>query len=921
LSTNINLIDELLPVSIEDEMKRSYLDYAMSVIIARAIPDARDGLKPVHRRILYSMHDNGLDYNKPHKKSGRVVGDVLGKYHPHGDQAIYDSLVRMAQNFSLRHELVDGQGNFGSIDGDAPAAMRYTEVRLKKISNTLLDDLDKNTVDFVENYDGSEMEPKVLPAKFPNLLVNGSGGIAVGMATNIPTHNLAEVIDSCCAAIDNPDITIEELCQYVQGPDFPTGGSILGRAGIRSALMTGRGSVIMRGKCHTETAKNGKESIIISEIPYQINKSKLVERIAELVKEKKIEGIADLRDESAKEEIRIVIELKKDAFPEVLIKQLYSYTPLQTSFGVNMLALDKGQPKLLNLKDFVDLFLEFREEVITKRTIYLLEKTRDRAHVLIGLSIAINNIDEVISIIRGSPDPVAARERLLAKKWRVGDVAGLIELVADHQNAVEGEVCYFTESQVKAILEMRLQRLTGLEKDKLVKELEDLALTIKDCLEILSSRARLLADLKAELISIKEEFGQPRRTIVEESEFEHDIEDLIPREEMVVTVTLGGYIKRVPLDTYRSQRRGGRGKSGIQLREDDVTTNIFITSTHTSLLFFSNFGKVYRMKVYKIPIATAQSKGRALVNLLPLAEGEIISQLMPMPEDKERFDQMNIVFTTDKGNVRRNKLSDFSSIHAGGKIAMKLDEDDSLVGVAACEDDDNLFLASRSGRAVRFPVSALRVFKSRDSDGVRGMRLDEGEKVMSLSVINKGEENVEIRDAYLNIPVAIRMSIAALENKEDMKSLLEEIGEISLTEDQIFDMAKNEQFILTITENGFGKRTSAYEYRITNRGGSGVFNIDTSVRNGQVVASMPISIDEQIIMITNKGTVIRCPVHDVRITSRNTQGVVLFKTSEGEKIVSIAKVKIEENEDEEEGEGVEETAEIINDEQENGNQE
>lgn len=911
MSENLQPVDNLVPINIEDEMKKSYLDYAMSVIVSRAIPDVKDGLKPVHRRILFSMHEAGIDYNKPYKKSARIVGDVMGKYHPHGDAAIYDSLVRMAQDFSLRLPLVDGQGNFGSMDGDSPAAMRYTESRLAKSAHDLLADIDKDTVDFQDNYDGSEREPRVLPAKFPNLLVNGAGGIAVGMATNIPTHNLGEVIDAACAYVDNPNITCEELLDYVPAPDFPTGGIILGRSGARSALLTGRGSVIMRGRVNMEQLKNGREAIVITEVPYQVNKAKLVERIAELVHEKKIEGIADLRDESDKSGVRVVVELKKDAYSDVIINQLYSYTPLQTSFGVNMLALDNGQPKVMNLRDIIECFINFREEVITRRTNFLLGKSRDKAHILVGLYIAVCNIDEVISLIRSSKDPVEAKDKLLARHWPAAEVKDMIDLVGDVQNEIIDGKCKFTEAQAKAILEMRLQRLTGLEREKLSGEIEQLSLEIKDFLEILSSRVRLMKDLKQALIEVKEEFATSRKTEIEESEFEQDIESLIPKEDMVVTVTLGGYIKRVPLSTYRAQRRGGKGRSGMALRDEDVTTNLFIADTHTPILFFSNFGKVYKLKLYKIPVASAQAKGRALVNLLPLTEGEIITSLTPLNLDGKTYDSLNIVFATQKGNIRRNRLTDFESIQSNGKIAMKLDEGDSLIGVCICTDNDHIFLASRSGNGLRFPIEAIRIFKGRTSDGVRGMRLGANDYLVSMSVLTSGEQSTEIRDNLLRIPLEIRNKIKLAANIEAVKECLDGI-ETPLDPEKIWAMCQVEQFILSVTENGFGKRSSAYEYRITNRGGSGVVNIITSERNGNVVASMPITDHEQLVMITDKGTLIRCPMNDIRVIGRNTQGVVLFKTAGGEKIMSVAKVPESEAEEEDLGEDVAAEGEISN---------
>lgn len=888
---------ELLPVSIEDEMKRSYLDYAMSVIVSRAIPDVCDGLKPVHRRILYAMNESGCYSNKPYRKSARIVGDVMGKYHPHGDAAIYDSLVRMAQDFSLRDPLVDGQGNFGSIDGDSPAAMRYTESRMAKLAHYILDDIDKDTVDFKANYDGNELEPVVLPAKFPNLLVNGAGGIAVGMATNIPTHNLGEVLDACCAYLDNHNLTMEELLEIVQGPDFPTGGEILGRAGIRSAFLTGRGSVVIRGKVHTEETKEKKQAIIIDELPYQVNKAKLVERIAELVKEKKIEGISDLRDESDRQGIRVVIELKKDAYSDVILNQLYSYTPLQTSFGVNMLALDRGQPKLMNLLEVIQAFVRFREEVVTRRTIFLLNKAKDKAHILIGLSIAVKNIDEVIALIRSSPDPDTARQRLLERSWDADQVESLIRIVGDTRNEIIAGKCYFTEAQAKAILEMRLQRLTGLEYDKLTNELAELGKEITDYVDILSSRARLLDILRQEFLEVKEEFATPRRTSIEINEFEQDIEDLIPKEDMVITVTTGGYIKRTPLSTYRAQRRGGKGKSGITVRDEDLIVKIFTANTHDSVLFFSTTGKVYKLKVYKLPLATAQSKGRSLMNIFPLQDHEKINEVVLLPGNEDDWNDLSIVFATDKGGIRRNSIDDFKSVQSNGKIAMKLQDDDKIIGVKICYPEDHILLAARDGRCVRFPVETLRIFKSRDSDGVRGMRLDEEDRLISISILSGANFSTEERDDFLKISLEKRLLLKDITDESEALTLLnDEVYAITL--DKILAMAKDEQFILTITENGFAKRSSAYEYRVTNRGGSGVVNIITSERNGNVVASMPIEPEDHLLMITNKGTVIRCPVRDVRISGRATQGVTVFRTADNEYVVSAEKIPGEEEQDE-----------------------
>jgi len=892
-------LSELVPVTIEDEMRRSYLDYSMSVIVSRAIPDVRDGLKPVHRRILYAMYESGIEWNKPFKKSARIVGEVMGKYHPHGDGAIYDALVRMAQDFSLRLPLIDGQGNFGSMDGDPAAAMRYTESRMSKASHEMLSDIDKATVDFQDNYDGSEQEPKVLPAKFPNLLVNGAGGIAVGMATNIPTHNLTEVIDACCKYIENNEVTIEELMEVIKGPDFPTGGIIMGTYGIRSAFNTGRGSIVMRGKVEIEKTKDNKQAIVIYEVPYQVNKAKLLERVAELVKDKKIEGISDIRDESDKAGIRMVIELKKDAFADVILNQLYSYTTLQTSFGVNMLALNEGKPQLMNLKDVIQAFIDFREVVILRKTNFLLSKARNRAHLLLGLFIAVANIDRVIELIRSSKDPLEAKERLLQEKWHVDDISALIDLIHDDSNQVVNNKCSLTEEQAKAILDMRLHRLTGLEQEKISNEINELSIEIKAHLEILNSRIRLLEVLKEELVQIKEQFGTPRKTEIELNELDQDIEDLIPKEDMVVIVTHGGYIKRVPLSSYRAQRRGGKGKSGITVRDEDETIELFVANTHREVLFFSTIGKVYKIKVYKLPLATNQSKGRALVNIFPLAENETINQVMLMPEDKNEWENCSIMFATSKGNVRRNALSDFQIVQSNGKIAMKLDEDDSLIGVKVCTENDHIFMAAKNGRSVRFPVDAVRVFKSRTSDGVRGMRLTEDDRVVSLSVIDGREFDITERENYLRIPLATRVDFKEEENMEKIQKKLTAL-QVDLAPELAQKMAREEQFVLTITERGYGKRTSLYEYRVTNRGGSGVVNIVTSKRNGQVVMSMPISDDDQIMLITDKGTVIRTPVKDVRVSGRSTQGVTLFRTATEEKVVSAARIKIEDEDLEEE---------------------
>ncbi|XVN43582.1 MAG: DNA topoisomerase (ATP-hydrolyzing) subunit A [Candidatus Rickettsia vulgarisii] len=880
-------------------MKGSYLDYAMSVIVSRAIPDVRDGLKPVHRRIIYSMYESGYHSNKPYRKSARIVGDVIGKYHPHGDAAIYDSLVRMAQDFSLRLTLIDGQGNFGSMDGDSAAAMRYTESRLAKVAHTLVEDIDQETVDFSPNYDGSEQEPVVLPSMFPNLLVNGSNGIAVGMATNIPPHNLGEIIDACCLYVDNNDVDIADLLSVVKGPDFPTGGIILGTSGVRSAYLTGRGSILIRGKTEIEDMPNNRQAIIITEVPYMVNKAKLVEKIAELVKEKRIEGISDLRDESNKAGVRVVIEVKKDAVAEVILNQIYAYTQLQTSFGVIMLALKDGLPKVMNLKEVIEAFISFREIVITRRTIYLLNKARDKAHALLGLTIAVSNIDEIIRIIKVANDPVTAKEQIMERAWDALNIISLIKLVDDRAMVASDGKCHFTETQAKAILEMRLQRLTAMEKNKLENDLAELAREITGYIEILGSREKLLTILKGELIRIKEEFATERLTSIELGDFEQDIEDLIQREEMVVTVTLGGYIKRVPLVTYRAQKRGGKGRSGLSMRDEDITTQVFVGSTHTPMLFFSNFGQVYSLKLYKLPLGNPQSKGRPIVNILPLKEGERITNIMPLPENQEEWDNLNIIFATSKGNVRRNDLSDFKRIQSNGKIAIRLDDNDHLIDVKVCKDDDHVLLATKGGKAIRFPVDALRVFKSRTSDGVRGMKIAETDQVISMTILKGVSATMEEREAYLSIPLEKRLEIA---NGNDFN--VEELGG-NLTKETILELAVSEEFILTVSENGFGKRSSAYEYRITNRGGSGVVNINISSKTGLVVGVMPVNMTDELMLITNNGKLIRCKLESVRITGRNTSGVILFKTETDEKVVSASLIA-DCSESEEDGEGQEE---------------
>jgi DNA gyrase subunit A len=878
-------------ISIEKEMQRSYLDYAMSVIVSRAIPDIRDGLKPVHRRILYAMLESGCDYNKPYKKSARIVGEVMGKFHPHGDSAIYDSLVRMAQPFSMSQMLIDGQGNFGSMDGDPPAAMRYTESRLQRITqNALLEDIDKDTVNFQDNYDGSEREPTILPARFPNILVNGAGGIAVGMATNMPPHNLGEVIDATCLLIDKPDTEIDELMQVIPAPDFPTGGIILGRSGSRAAAHTGRGSVIMRAKAHFEELSAKRTAIIVTEIPYQVNKSRLVEKIAELVRDKTIDGITDLRDESDKQGVRVVIEVRRDVIPDIILNQLYKHTPLQTSFGVNALALHEGRPEQLNLKQILQAFIRFREEVITRRTAYLLNKTRDKAHQLIGLAIAVANIDEVIKVIRNAPNPVVAKEELMSRQWNAADVLPLLALVDDRRNSVQGTQITFTEEQARGILELRLQRLTGLEREKINGELAELGAAISEYLSILGSRERRLSIMREELLEVRAAYAIPRRTQIEESEFEADIENLIQKEDMVVTVTSGGYIKRVPLDTYRAQRRGGKGRSGMSMKDEDAIEQLFIANTHTPVLFFSNYGKVYKLKVYGLPLGGATTKGKALVNIFPLAEGETINTFMPLPEDETTWDTLHVMFATSMGTIRRNDLSDFQRIQSNGKIAMKLDDGEQLIGVMPCSSTEDVLLASSAGKCIRFPVHLIRVFKSRESTGVRAMKLAEGDSVVSMSILHGGADvTAEERAAYLRKASQLRRA----QGEEVETETQEEEGDseaIELSDARFAELASREQFILTVTENGYGKRSSAYEYRVTGRGGSGIVGIVTSARNGKVVASFPIAEADQLMLMTDCAKLIRCGVKDVRIAGRNTQGVTLFKVDASEKVVSAVRI-------------------------------
>jgi DNA gyrase subunit A len=892
---------DIRPVSIVDEMKRSYLDYAMSVIVARALPDARDGLKPVHRRILFSMHENGHLPDRKYVKSARVVGDVMGKYHPHGDSAIYDALVRMAQDFSMRLQLIDGQGNFGSVDGDPPAAMRYTECRLAQPAMELLEDIDKDTVDFAPNYDGNEREPVVLPARFPNLLANGAGGIAVGMATNIPPHNLGELIDACVALIDDPTLGIDELINIVPGPDFPTGATILGRQGIRTAYHLGRGSIVMRGKVEIETLRREREAIIITEIPYQVNKAHMVERIADLVREKKIEGIADIRDESDRTGYRVVVELKRDAMPDVVLNQLYRFTPLQSTFGANMVALDGGRPLVMNLKDLLTAFVAFREEVVQRRTKFLLNKARDRAHILVGLALAVANIDEVIRLIRAAPDPNSAREALMAREWPAATVAALMVLIDDPRHGMlPNGTARFSAEQAKAILDLRLQRLTALGRDEIKEELDKLAAEISDYLDILRSRARIQGIVKDELAAVKEQFATPRRTFIIDQEGEMEDEDLIQREDMVVTFSHLGYAKRVPLSTYRSQKRGGKGRAGMQTREEDFVSRLFVANTHTPVLFFSSRGQVYKEKVWRLPAAAPQARGKALINILPLEQGETITTIMPLPEDEKSWAQLDVMFATTRGTVRRNKLSDFADVRRSGIIAMKLDEGDAIVDVQICTEHDDVLLTSAAGQCIRFAVNDVRVFTGRTSMGVRGVSLGDGDKVISLSILRHVEASADERMAYLKRASAVRRggngNGEADENGVDAEEATEAAGAIELGQERYVALSAAEQFVLTITENGYGKRTSSYEYRTTGRGGKGIVAMNVTPRNGRIVASFPLEESDQIMLVTNGGQLIRCPVDGIRIAGRSTQGVIVFDTAEGERVVSVERLS-------EEGEG------------------
>jgi DNA gyrase subunit A len=885
---------DIKPVSILDEMKRSYLDYAMSVIVSRALPDVRDGLKPVHRRILYAMRELNFTPDRPYNKSARTVGDVIGKYHPHGELAVYDALVRMAQDFSMSAPLIDGQGNFGSVDGDPPAAQRYTEARLAPVAMPMLDDLDKDTVDFKPNYDDKEFEPAVLPARFPNLLVNGAGGIAVGMATNIPPHNLGEVIDGLLALMDKPDITLEELLEHIPGPDFPTGGSILGRAGIRSAYATGRGSIVMRAKVAVEELRKDREALIVNEIPYQVNKATLIERIAELVREKRVEGISDLRDESDRDGMRIVIEIKRDAVAEVVLNQLWRFTALQSSFGANMIALNGGRPEMLTLTDMLRAFLDFREEVVTRRTKYLLTKARDNAHIQVGLAIAVANIDEVIRLIRTSPDSGAARAALMERMWPARDMAPLITLIADPRHALDADgAIRLSEAQARAILELRLARLTALGRDEIAEALNRLSVEITDYLDILSSHLRLMSIIREELVKAKTDFATPRRTIILDSDADMEDEDLIQREDMVVLVSHGGYIKRAPLSTYRAQRRGGKGRGAMATRDEDFVARLFVASTHQPVLFFSSAGQVYKEKVWRLPLAAPQSRGKALVNLLPLETDERITTIMALPEDEESWEALDVMFATTRGTVRRNKLSDFAQVNRAGKIAMRLDEGERIVDVQICSDKDDVLLTTARGQCIRFPVDDVRVFKGRDSMGVRGVALAEGDSVISLAILNSFDASPAERAAYLKQRRAgtegeSDEAEAAAESEDENGA--EPNGADALEPERFEAMRAAEQVILTISENGYGKRTSSFEYRLAGRGGKGVAAMAVNDRNGALVASFPVEESDEIMLVTDGGQLIRAPVAGIRIVGRATQGVIVFDTADEEHVVSVDRI-------------------------------
>jgi DNA gyrase subunit A len=890
----------LSPVTIEQEMRRSYLDYAMSVIVSRALPDARDGLKPVHRRILYAMAESGNTPDKPYRKSARMVGEVMGKYHPHGDSAIYDAAVRMAQSFSMRVRLIDGQGNFGSVDGDPPAAMRYTEARLADAAMALLTDIDRDTVDFQPTYDESDSEPRVLPASYPNLLVNGGNGIAVGMATNIPPHNPTEIIDATLHLLEHPEATLDDLMKIVPGPDFPTGAMILGRSGIRSAFETGRGSIVIRARAAVEEIRKDRPAIVVSELPYQVNKANLLERIAELVRNKEIEGISDLRDESDRDGMRMVVELKRDATPEVVLNQLYRFTQLQTGFAINMLALDGGRPRQLGLRDALDCFITFREDVILRRARFDLNKARDRAHILVGLGIAVANIDDVIALIRAAPDAAAARAGLMARDWPAGDVLPLLALIDDHGNQVTAAgTVRLTEAQARGILELRLQRLTGLERDKIQAELREVGEKIGELLEIIGSRPRRLEVMREELYAVRARIGSPRMTSIEDSVADQDDESLIEPGQMVVTMTRDGFIKRTPLDMFRAQNRGGRGRAAASMRGDDVITRSFNAHTHQFVLFFSKGGKVFREKVWRLPESAPAAKGRAIVNILPELNGDAVTTVLPLPQDETLWNDLHLVFATASGNVRRNRLADFRNVRSSGLIAMKLDDGDHLVGVATCREGDDVFLATRLARCIRFQITddTLRVFAGRDSNGVRGIRLAAGDEVISLSVLRHVDATVEERAAYLKLAAAQRRN--GEEPEAEPADQDEVAAEITLAAERAAQLAEQEDMLLTVTTGGFGKRSSAYEYRVTGRGGQGITNITLAPRNGRAVAAtFPVRGGDDIMLVTDHGKLIRAPIDQVRITGRQAMGVTLVRVDKDEQVTSVFPV-IDDGEDSE----------------------
>lgn len=892
------------PITIEEEMKRSYLDYAMSVIVSRAIPDVRDGLKPVHRRILYSMHENGFTRDKPYKKSARVVGDVIGKYHPHGDSAVYDALVRMAQDFSMSLPLLDGQGNFGSIDNDPPAAMRYTEVRMDHPAASLLADIEKNTVNYQDNYDSSESEPVVLPARYPNILVNGAGGIAVGMATNIPPHNLGEVVDATLAILENADLSDAELLDIIPGPDFPTGAIIMGHSGAASGVLKGKGSVVMRAKHHIEEIRKDREAIIITEIPYQVNKARTIEKISELVRDKRVEGIAHLQDESDRNGMRIVIELKRDAVADVVLNQLFRFSQLQQNFSTNMLALNGGRPEQMNVRQMLEAFLTFREEVIARRTKFDLAKARDRAHILVGLATAVANIDEIIRIIRQSSNPKAARENLLSRTWPAQSMGALIKLIADPRSRLMDDgTIQLTEEQARAILELRLHRLTALGMDEITSEAEKLAATITDLLDILRSRDRVRTIIQDELSEVKEKFAVPRRSVIVEGGLEFDDEDLIAVEDMVVTVTSGGYVKRTPLDTYRAQRRGGKGRSGMSTKDEDYVTTVFVATTHTPVLFFSSTGMCYKLKVWKLPPGGPATRGKALVNLLPLDDGEQINSIMALPEDEESWKDLDIMFAARSGGVRRNSLADFTRVNRGGKIAMKPDEGDGIVDVRLCTENDDVLLTTANGKAIRFQATDIRRFVGRTSSGVRGIKLADGDEVISMAILRHVDIETDEARAYMKHANAMRRALGD-ETGPDTDD--DDTIETSLDSERLGFLQANEQFVLTLADDGFGKRSSSYDYRCMNRGGQGVAAQDLSRKKGapdaKLVRSFTISEDDQLMIVTDGGQLIRCPVRNISIVSRSARGVTVIRTNAEERVVSVERIEESDEEDGDEAE-------------------